>query len=399
MLTDVHHNGFGAATPPATPTSTPSSRAAACVPALFAEAATVDEVGQYPQAGMTLLHAQGLLAAPLQPRHGGSDLASPAQLPQLLDVLRHVGRGNLAVGRLYEGHVNALVLLYRYGSAACIERFAADAANGHLFAVWNTQGAEGVHIDTPVDGLPRLRGSKTFASGAGHVSRALITVTDATGAQQMVVVSDATQAERIDRSSWLPLGMRATASHTLDLSGIAVAPADLLGCADDYYGQPTFGTGAVRFAAVQQGGAEAVFDATRRFLQAAGRVDDPYQRMRLGEMAVQIASGQHWLAAAAEKLGANAQPAQPAPASEAAAAQNVAFAHMTRSAIEAVCLCVMRLAERSVGARGLLQPHPFERMHRDLTMYLRQAGPDAAVAAVGEHVLASDVPAHCLWSA
>jgi len=32
----------------------------------------------------------------------------------------------------------------------------------------------------------------------------------------------------------------------------------------------------------------------------------------------------------------------------------------------------------------LLHPHPIERIGRDLTLYLRQPGPDAALAQVGE---------------
>ena len=45
------------------------------------------------------------------------------------------------------------------------------------------------------------------------------------------------------------------------------------------------------------------------------------------------------------------------------------------------------MSERCVGARGLLQPEPFERLHRDLTHYLRQPAPDAVLADVGRFVL------------
>lgn len=42
---------------------------------------------------------------------------------------------------------------------------------------------------------------------------------------------------------------------------------------------------------MQLGGAEAVYDETRRFLQSLGRTDDPYQRQRPGQMALLIGSG------------------------------------------------------------------------------------------------------------
>jgi alkylation response protein AidB-like acyl-CoA dehydrogenase len=69
-----------------------------------------------------------------------------------------------------------------------------------------------------------------------------------------------------------------------------------------------------------------------------------------------------------------------------------------RTAIESNALRVLQLAERCVGARGLMRPEPFERLHRDLTHYLRQAAPDAAVVAAGEFALASPEAAHALWA-
>jgi hypothetical protein len=68
-----------------------------------------------------------------------------------------------------------------------------------------------------------------------------------------------------------------------------------------------------------------------------------------------------------------------------------------RTATEEICLRTLQLAERSVGARGLLQPEPFERLHRDLTHYLRQPAPDAILADAGRFALESDKPSFELW--
>ena len=57
----------------------------------------------------------------------------------------------------------------------------------------------------------------------------------------------------------------------------------------------------------------------------------------------------------------------------------------------------VQLAERAVGARGLLQPSPIERIIRDLTLYLRQPSPDAAQASVGRLVLECDRPIDKVW--
>jgi alkylation response protein AidB-like acyl-CoA dehydrogenase len=75
-----------------------------------------------------------------------------------------------------------------------------------------------------------------------------------------------------------------------------------------------------------------------------------------------------------------------------AAAEAVHVANMTRTAIERICLDVLEDAVRGIGVAGLLKPHPLERRVRDLTTYLRQPAPDATLAAIGKHVLASRSP-------
>jgi alkylation response protein AidB-like acyl-CoA dehydrogenase len=264
-----------------------------------------------------------------------------------------------------------------------VARYAADARAGRLFGVWNTEDpANGVHLDALPNGRYRLRGAKTFASGAGHLARPLISgaLPEGQGWQLFVLPADR-QVPVLDRSFWRPLGMRATASFRADLTRLEVGPEDLVGPPNAYYQQPAFSGGAIRFAAVQLGGAEAVFEETRAFLQGLGRTQDPYQRQRLGEMAIALESGRHWVRGAADRA------ARPHASTPAAAEATVAYANMMRTAIEGICLGMLQLAERSVGARGLLQPLPFERLHRDLTHYLRQPAPDGALADVGRFVL------------
>lgn len=369
-------------TPP-TLTAEAVRTARALAPRLFARAAATDAAATFPAQEFDWLREAGLFAAPLAPALGGAGLGAPAATEALLDVLRHVGRGNLAVGRVYEGHVNALLLIQLFGHPEQVKGWAADAAAGQLFGVWNTEDpAQGVRLEALPGGRYRLHGAKTFASGAGYVGRPLVTGALPGGrGWQLFVLPAPAQAPALDRSFWRPLGMRATASHRADLTGLKIGPADLLGPPNAYYRQPWFGGGATRFAAVQMGGIEAVFDETLRFLQRAGRTDDPYQRQRLGQMALLRESGRQWL------RGAAAQAALPADAAALPQPAAGAYANMVRTAIEQIGLAMLPLAERCVGARGLLQPEPFERLHRDLTHYLRQPAPDAVLADVGRFVL------------
>ena len=385
--TDVVATGASAAgTLPTLHPGTPAEAEAAAVrlaPRLLGQAAAADVEGGFPTESFADLAAAGLLTVALPAALGGAGLDVPAATLPLLRVLQSIGRGNLAVGRVYEGHLNALLLIQQLGSPAQVGRYAAEARAGHLFGVWNTEDpAEGVHLEALPNGRYRLRGAKTFASGAGHLTRPLITgaLPEGRGWQLFVLPADA-QPPALDRSFWQPLGMRATASFRADLTGLELEADDLIGPPNAYYQQPAFSGGAIRFAAVQLGGAEAVFAETRDFLRGLGRTDDPYQRQRLGEMALLQESGRQWVRGAAEHA------ARPGAATPEGAEATVAYANMMRTASEGICLDLLRLAERCVGARGLLRPQPFERLHRDLTHYLRQPAPDAALADVGRFVL------------
>jgi alkylation response protein AidB-like acyl-CoA dehydrogenase len=335
----------------------------------------------FPAEEFQLLAAAGLLAAPA----GGLT----RDLQALLRVLKEMGRGNLAVGRIYEGHVNALQLIQAFGTGEQIARWSADARAGHLFAVWNTEADDGVSLTALSEGV-RLAGAKTFASGAGHVTRPIVTGRLPDGGWQMCVVPLESARVASDPSWWQPLGMRASVSYKLDFTGVVVAPDDLLGASGDYHRQPWFSAGALRFAAVQLGGAEALLDASRAALRALGRTEDPYQRQRIGEAAILIESGNQWLKAAAERVDLS-------PAAGADSATTLGYANMTRTAIETICLEIIRIVERSVGVRGLLRPSPIERILRDLTMYLRQPAPDAALAQVGQVALESPAAIGRLW--
>ena len=361
------------------------ARAAALSPCLLENAASIDQEGAFPIQEFRWLHAAGLTSS------------KAIELPafELLQVLWHVGRGNLAVGRLYEGHVNALQLVRWFADDAQKARYFGEADAGQLFAVWNTQVGAGVSFERRENGW-EMRGAKTFCSGAGTVSRPLVTGEREDGGWQMAVaVTERAQME-IDPSWWQPLGMRASASFAVDFSGTFLGADDLLGRAGDYYRQPAFSGGAIRFCAVQLGGAASLLEQTRDFLQSTGRAHDAFQQARLGQMAMKIESGWHWLQKAGEMwddLGAS-----PLEASEPKAAQMVALAAMMRLATEEIGLEAMALCEKSVGARGLMRGLPFERITRDLTIYLKQPHGDEIPGRVGRFALESKARADELWN-
>ncbi len=94
--------------------------AAAVAEELFAGAAardaaspgsTLGAAAPFPHDAFALLHAAELMMAPFPARLGGAGLVEPGAADALCHVLRAVGGGDLSVGRLYEGHVNAVALV------------------------------------------------------------------------------------------------------------------------------------------------------------------------------------------------------------------------------------------------------------------------------------------------
>lgn len=353
------------------------------------EAAAVDRETDFPIETFRQIAVKNLLRAPLEARFGGADLSGAkagATLP-LLKLLKTIGAGNLAVGRVFEGHVNALLLIELYGSETQKKRFAADVCEQRkIFGVWNTEAADGVQFKRGENGKIKLSGAKTFASGAGFVERPFVNGKLPDNKWQMAIVPMETVATASDDAWWQPLGMRATRSVKVDFTNAEIEPNDLIGEPDDYYRQPWFGAGAIRFAAVQLGGAESLFDLTIEYLRRLARTADLFQRQRTGEMRVRIEAGNLWLAGAANAADVYLNSARDARDSE----RFLAYANMMRTAIETICIDTMTLCQRSIGARGLLRPEHFERVIRDLTIYLRQPAPDAALADVGRFALETE---------
>jgi alkylation response protein AidB-like acyl-CoA dehydrogenase len=353
-------------------------------------AAQIDRHGADPARELESIASAGLLTAPLASNFGGLGLGiETSSIGELLEILQAIGRANLAVGRIYEGHVNGLQLLQTFGTPTQIAKYARDVRDRHkIFGVWNAEADDGVKILPLGDGKYRLEGAKTFATGCGCVDRPFVGGTLPDGQWQLCIVAMDEVTTAIDSDWWQPAGMRATASYKVDFTGAILDQTELIGQPGDYYRQPWLTAGVVRFAAVQLGGAEALFAAARQFLQSIDRTKDPYQEARFGTMAIGIESGQLWLQGAAAQLQQYhsifaGDPALPSPRAQSL----VAYTNMVRTAIEQICMDAIQLAERSVGTRGLLPPEPIERIIRDLTLYLRQPAFDAALATVGRYAL------------
>lgn len=359
----------------------PDPVAAALRVARIAEplAARRDADGSVPDIEIKALAASGLLHAPLPLVCGGLSVGmAPDTTLVLRDVLRIIGGASLPLGRLYEGHVNAVRLVTRYGDAGQLRRLAAEASAGRLSAVWNAQNDDGLKLEGDM-----LAGGKIYTSGIGVVRRPVLTALRRDGL--LMVMPDVAGA-RGDLSGWTPLGMRASLTGVADFSGISVAPDDVIGSPGDYYRAPLFAGGAWRVLAVQLGGLEQLMALYREQMRQRARQDDPVQRARFGEVAARLETARLWTARTA--IIAEDQALD--------RAEIDALVNMARHEFENAALAIIERIERGIGLSAMLRPNPIERIIRDLTTYLRQPFPDAALAAaagwaLGERPVHSDI--------
>jgi alkylation response protein AidB-like acyl-CoA dehydrogenase len=349
----------------------------------FERAADYDEDGAYPAADVDALRDAGLLAATLPLAFGGAGVGGAA----LCDILRQIGSGSLPLGRLFEGHVNAVGLVLRYGGAEQISLIARETHEGRMSGVWNTDDNQNLRL-IPSPGRRRLEGRKILASGAGHIERPIVTATDEQN-RRLLVMPRLPPGERADLSNWTAHGMRGSATGAVDFSGVEVDPLEIIGEDGDYECQPAFSGGAWRFAAVHLGGMERLFELLRKHLRSTGRGADPHQAARLGQAAILTESARLWVGRAAAIADG--------PTGAKTPGQVVAYVNLARLAVEQAALELMELIHRSIGLQAFMRPNPIERISRDLATYLRQPGPDRALTSAAAWVLERDASTFDLW--
>lgn len=344
-------------------------RIAAMVPEMEHSAEVLDRNSLFPTAEFERLREAGALSAVL-PRHlGGQGLGTePVGASGAFELLRLLGRGNLAVGRVFEGHMNALRLVSNYATEAQLLQVAAEARDGHLYAIWNTElpTEETRIVDGPI-GLA-LSGCKSFCSAAGYATRALITAKSVDGASRMLLIS-LKLGERAEPMKLKTQGMHAATTARVILDGLPVGPSQFIGGKDDYIREPAFSGGAWRTCAVTLGGLEALIEEARKHLINRGRHTSPFQQARMGRAFIARETVRLWTREAALIAESNRLKPQ----------ETTAYVNLTRTAVQAATLETLRLLQQSIGLASFLSPSPIERIMRDLGTYLRQPAPDEAL--------------------
>lgn len=297
-------------------------------------------------------------------------------------LLRRIGRASLSVGRLAEGHMNALALIRLYGSDWQRQRHLAAAQQGTLYGVWGADDDPPLRIDGTAGPACRLSGGKRFASGLGVVHRAVVTAQTPEGPQ--LLIADVADEARADARAWNTSGMRATASGRYDFGG---ATAEPLGAVGDYLKEPHFEGGVWRYAALHVGGLEALAEEVRQAVGAFGEKASEPQLHRVAR----LASLAHVARLAVEDAARQVS----APHAGGAA---VAASLAARETVERACQDGMALADRALGTRSFATGYRAELVRRDLAFFLRQADLDQKLRSVGQTLCEASQPVGEVWS-
>jgi hypothetical protein len=293
-------------------------------------------------------------------KNGNLDLPLPAggATPYRWAALADLGRTDLALARLAEGHTDAVAILAEAGRVPV-----PDA----VYGVWAAR-PRGIGAELR-DG--RLAGTVRFCSGAHLVDRALVVAGTPDGLLLVDVAVEPGAAEP-DPGSWRTPAM--AGADTLDVRfDLPVRDGDVVGGLDWYATRPGFAVGGGGVAAVWWGGAAGVLD---RALPHLPDPPDPYQLADLGEIDAALAATDALLARTAAAVDDD-------PAGD----HRIAVARV-RSAVERLARDVLERVPRMLGAGPLSGDADLARMLADLGIYVRQHHGDRDHAALGAALLA-----------
>lgn len=278
-------------------------------------------------------------------------------------ALRDLGRTDLCLARLGEGHLDAVAILAELG--------AAGPGPGERWGVWAAR-PPGPRLEAGRAGDEwLLRGVKPYCSGAHSCTHALVTAESEDGYRLFAVRVKSAGVTAVP-GSWQAIGM--AGSDTPDVR-FAEVPARPVGGPEAYLDRPGFDHGGIGVAACWLGGAEAV----------AGVLYQQASRRRLGDhAAVHLGTVDMLLHTAATVLdeAAIAIDADPEDRDGRGRERNL----RVRSLVEKVCTEVLDHVGRATGAGPLCHDPRHARAVADLGVYIRQHHAEASLADLGRRV-------------
>jgi alkylation response protein AidB-like acyl-CoA dehydrogenase len=258
---------------------------------------------------------------------------------------------DLSLGRLAEGHVDAVAILAEAGREVVDPRA--------TYGVWAARSSrDGTRARCTADGWV-LSGQKAFCSGSGLLERALITAESPEG----YLLFDISVAEHVIETrpdSWLAVGMADSLSETLAFGGPPVSSEQMVGGPGFYLDRPGFWFGATGVAACWYGGAVGLVE---HLLGSLDGESSDLVLASLGEAVARVGAMRRMLEGAAREIDED-------PADLRREARTRAL--VIRHAIHLAASEVLNFVAAAGGARPLCHDRDQGRRAADLYVYLAQ---------------------------
>jgi len=303
-------------------TEEPVAAAMRLAPRFAARAAGSDRDGAFPADDFADLRDAGMFGLMVPARLGGRG----AGFAQYVRVAHELARGNGATALVFNMHASITGALANITDSmvqtlgvpgsffAARDRVLEAAARGAWYAVAMSERGVGSRLSqlstmysVEPGGGYRIKGSKTFVSGAGNNDAYLVaarSAADPSVVSQFLVPADAPGLTV--EHTWDSLGMRATASHDLHVDAVVPEEA-LLGGVEGLallVAQLMPHWLVASYAAVYVGVAQASVDAAVAHLTARGLTGLPAVRARIGRADAAVAAARLVVEEAARRVDA-----------------------------------------------------------------------------------------------
>jgi hypothetical protein len=333
------------------------------IAAIAAGAEELDRKPRFPTEAIGVLAEAGALAATAGAARAGAPVG-----PEW-DLLRRVAAADASVGRILDGHFNAVERLEVAAVPELRERELSLLGGGkRLFGVWGADPGPG-------EGAPArlveeharlvLRGVKTFCSGAGGVDAALVMVGSDDGEAPRLALVECERIE-IDREWYRAAGLRASESHRVVFEGSPVLA--LLGGPGELGREPWFSRDAMRTTATWAGIVDAAADAALTEL-AERRAEDRLAQLAAGRIETMRGSVDAWLTRAGSAADRERDPKPTAIA--------------MRAEIDRAAKALLEVAASACGSHPFVTGGHLDRARRDLETFLLQHRLEPLLARLG----------------
>jgi alkylation response protein AidB-like acyl-CoA dehydrogenase len=329
-----------------------------------------DPVARFPEREIAALERAGALAWNAQPK----SVRPPAAAE--LELVRKVARADGSVGRIFDGHLNAVErLLVQAPPQLRDHELTAIHAGALRAGVWGGDPRPGEGPPAAVvkvAGGEALRGVKTFCSGAGGLDRALVLARDPDGGAPLAVWIDLGDDDcvEVDESWYRGYGLRASVSHRVVFHDAPVLAR--FGGPGALSEQPWFSRDALRTAATWAGMADAAVEAALDELAGKpGRGE--LEALAAGRMQTAQRTISLWIDAAARAMDSG----EDLPA----------VALHARAAIAEQCGVLLDEAARACGSWPFARATTLDRCRRDLEVFLLQHRLDPMLGRAGSSTL------------